>query len=220
MGLGGEVFPTLGPFPIGDRCGVAIACIMMQHSLKPGISAKTIQFETFRKPRLVHVNSFHANYFGTGDSTMQDNGNGSRVSHAVTNLVWFKRFVAGCHCRMGDVWLPDKAVSNYVIGGCFCVLERDWSDIWDLDKDNVFTLHRVVTAACVIIARYFGGLRGEEINKVDLSVTRKHWKGSTGHVEHAYIPLMLSGKFKKQKGRNLFCQPLTLVTKGGRHLEQ
>ena len=34
MGLGGKVYPTVGPFPIGDRSGVAIACIMMQCSLK------------------------------------------------------------------------------------------------------------------------------------------------------------------------------------------
>ena len=114
----------------------------------------------------------------------------------------------------------DKAVSLYVIGGCFRVLERDWSDIWDRDKDDVFALRRVAMAACVMIAGYFGGLQGEEINKVDLSVTRKHWKGATGQVEHAHVPLMLLGKFKKQKGIKLFCQPLVSVTKGGLHFEQ
>ena len=174
MGLGGEDLPTLGLFPIGDCSGVAIACIMMQRSLKPRKNAKTIQFKTLRKTRLAYANYSHASCFGTGDSTMQDNGNGSRVSHAVTNSFWFKRFNAGCHCRMRDVWLADKAVSRYVIDGYFLVLEKDWSEIWDHDKDDVFTLRRVAMAACVIIAGYFGGLPGEEINKVDLSVTRKY----------------------------------------------
>ena len=176
MGLGGEDLPTLGLFPIGDCSGVAIACIMMQRSLKPGKNAKTIQFEKLRKTRSAYANYSHASCFGTGDLTMQDNGNRSQVSHAVTNSFWFKRFNAGCHRRMGDIWLPNKAVSRYVIDGCFRVLERDLSDIWDRDKNDVFALWRVATAACVIIAGYFKGLQGEEINKVDLSVTQKHWE--------------------------------------------
>ena len=85
MGMGSKVLPTLGPFPLGDWSGVAIACIMMERSLKPGKNAKTIRFETLRKTRSVHANYAHASCFGTGDSTMQDDGNGSRVSHAVTN---------------------------------------------------------------------------------------------------------------------------------------
>ena len=140
MGMGGEVLPTLGPFPIGDRSGVAIACIMMERSLQPGKNAKTIQFETLRKTRSAHANYAHASCFGTGDTTMQDDGNGSRVSHAVSNSFWFKRFNAGCHRRMGDIWLPDKAVSRYVIDACFSLLERDWSDIWERDKHDGFAL--------------------------------------------------------------------------------
>ena len=121
---------------------------------------------------------------------------------------------------MGNIWLPDKAVSRYVIGGCFCVLERDWSNIWDRDKNNVCALWRVATAACVIIAGYFGGLWGEEINKVDLSVTWKHWEGATKRVERPHVPLILLEKFKKQKGLTLFTQPLASVTQGGRHLKR
>ena len=149
IGLGGKVLPTLSPFPIGDHSGVAIGCSMMQRLLKPGDNAKTIQSEMLRKTRLAHANYSHASCFGTGDSTMQDNGNESRVSHAVTNSLWFKCFNASCHRHMGDVWLPNNAVSRYVIDGCFCMLERDWSDIWDRNKNDVFALWRIATAVCV-----------------------------------------------------------------------
>ena len=70
MDIGGEVLPTLGPFPIGDRSRVAIACIMMERLLQLGKNAKTIQFETLRKTCLAHANYAHASCFGTGDSTM------------------------------------------------------------------------------------------------------------------------------------------------------
>ena len=89
---------------------------------------------------------------------MQDDGNDLRVSHAVTNSYWFKRVMYGCHQCMGDVWLPDKAVSCYVVIACFCVLDKDWNNIWERNKEDYFALQRVATAACVIIAGYFGGL--------------------------------------------------------------
>lgn len=105
---------------------------------------------------------------------MNDDGNGSRVSHAMTTSFWFKIFMQGCHRCMGDVWLPDKAVSSYVIDGCLCLLERDWNDIWEQDKEGLYGLRLMATATCVIIERSFRGLGEEEINKIDISVTRKH----------------------------------------------
>ena len=72
----------------------------------------------------------------------------------------------------------------------------------------------------MILAGYFGGLRGEEINKVDLGVTRKHWEEATRHVCHPHVPLMLTGKLKKQKGLKLFSQPLASVTRDGRKIER
>ena len=59
---------------------------------------------------------------------------------------------------MGDIWLPDKAVSWHVIDGCFRLLEREWSNIWERDKHDIFALQRVATAACMILAGHFGGL--------------------------------------------------------------
>ena len=71
----------------------------------------------------------------------------------------------------------------------------------------------------MIRAGYFGGLRGKEIKKVDLGVTRKHWGEATKHVGHPHVPLMLTGKFKKQKGLKIFSQPLAAETQGGRKIQ-
>ena len=51
--------------------------------------------------------------------------------------------MVGCHHHMGNVWLPDKAVSRYVIGGCFYLLEKDWNNIWEEDKEDLHGLRRV-----------------------------------------------------------------------------
>ena len=56
MGLGGEGFPTLGPFPIGDHFWSSDSMYYDATLLKPGKNVKTIQFETLRKNRLAHAN--------------------------------------------------------------------------------------------------------------------------------------------------------------------
>ena len=107
--------------------------------------------------------------------------------------------------------MPDKAVSRYIIRGCFRVLAREWNNIIERDNDDVYGLRQIATTACVIIAEYYTGLRGEAINKIDIGVTltMKHWKGSINHVEYPHVPLLLPGKFKKQTGLKWFSQPLS-----------
>ena len=67
------------------------------------------------------------------------------------------------------------------------MLERDWNNIWERDKEDLYGLCLVATAVCVIITGYFRGLQGEEINKIDVSATRKYWEGSTKHVKYPHV---------------------------------
>jgi hypothetical protein len=61
---------------------------------------------------------------------------------------------------MGDLWLPIRAVSRHKLVACFEILEERWTIF---DKDLVGR-DMVASTACIIIAGYHGGLRGEEIN--------------------------------------------------------
>jgi len=123
---------------------------------------------------------------------MNDDGCGARVSYSATNSLWFKRFMEGSHKRMGDQWVPDKAISRYVIGACFAVLESNWLRY---GVDN-FSQLEISKGACIIITGYYGSLRGEEIGKGDLGSMRKHWKEAFEHLEYPHIPLILAGRFK------------------------
>ena len=55
---------------------------------------------------------------------------------------------------MGDVWIPDTAVSSHIVRASMDVLEDSW------DKPNKDLNHKlgVATAACIIISEYFGYL--------------------------------------------------------------
>ena len=86
--------------------------------------------------------------------------------------------------RTGNIWLPGKAFSKFVIGGCFKVLARELKDVIERDKDNLYVLRCVATVGCMCDHCWI------------LRRTMRHWKGSINHIEYLHVPLMLSVIFK------------------------
>jgi hypothetical protein len=187
-----EPYPTRGPFPLEDEFGMITACSLLLRSLDPGKNAEKIQYETMRKLRL-HVSNFvHTTPGGLGATFIADDGKGGAVTESPTNSDWFKCFMRGCHKRMGDIWIPDRA----------------------FEGDNDGRLKTVLTAA-MLMGGFAGGLRGEEIVRMDLGAMRKHWNESMEHPDAPHVPLMLAGRFKREIGEKLFCQPLAIESKLG-----
>ena len=203
-----------GPYPMRDDWGVGAACGLVLRSCDEGKNSKNIQFSTVRKMRSFLSNYNHTRCGGSGYAFMSLDGTGSRLSYSPTNSLWFKRCMTGLHRRMGDVWKPDKAVSRYVIRGCFSVLEYHWEAY---GNDN-FSKMMIAKAACIIITGYYASLRGEEVGKADIGGIRKHWKDGMNHPDWKHVPLILAGTFKGEIGVKLFVQPLAAVTKDGRNL--
>ena len=215
LGMEDRIFRRRGPFPLEDAWGVAEACCVVWRSLDAGKNTKRVQFDTVWKMRTFQSNYAHAGMEGTGAVFMNSDGTSARVSNSPTNSVWFNRFMMGMHKRMGDVNKPDMAVDRYVIRGCFEVAQ----DIWDNNPMDVFARKEIEKAICIVISGYFGGLRGEEIAKGDRGAMMERWKDSMSHEETPFVPLTLLGRFKRETGEKVFCQPLAAVTKGGRSLE-
>ena len=44
-----NVVPPMGPFPLEDIHGMAIACAVLDRSLDKGLYEEFVQFDTFRK---------------------------------------------------------------------------------------------------------------------------------------------------------------------------
>jgi hypothetical protein len=215
LGFEVDCLPARGPYPKEDSWGMGIACGMLLRSKDPGRNTATIQYETLRKQRSFFSNYVHTCNGGVGSTFVKDDGTGASVSNSKTNQLWFKRFMLGCHRRMGDVWMPDRALSQYELNSCFEVLEVRWRRFI---KDQVGR-KKVSITACILIAGYYAALRGEEINRVDIGAMRKYWTEAVTHIQHPHIPLMLAGTFKREVGQKLFCQPLVSKTRGGRKIE-
>ena len=115
---------------------------------------------------------------------------------------------------MGDVWKPDCAVDRHVLRAAFRILEEQWS-IYGEQRDK-YGCFRVSALACILIAGYHAGLRGEEISKASLAGLVHYWEESmSAPPAQRHVPLMLAGRFKGEQGVRLFCQPLTCKTKSG-----
>ena len=133
-----------------DDWGVAVACGMVLRSCDEGRNAKNIQFDTARKIQTFVSNYNHASRDGSGFAFMSSDGTSSRLSYSSTNSLWFKRSMQGIHRQMGDVWKPDKAVSRYVIRGCFVAFEYHW-EAYGVDPYSRMMIFKV---ACIVISGY------------------------------------------------------------------
>ena len=154
----------------------------------------------------------HAGADGTGLIFMGMDGTNSRVSNSETNTIWFRRFIQCCHKRMGDLNLPDKAVDQYIIWGCFEIAQC----LWEGNNFDPFAREKAAMAICIVLGGYYGGLQGGEIGKVDKGSMMKHWDKSIKHGNSPFVPLMLVGRSKRVSGEKMFCQPLAAETNDGR----
>ena len=95
-------------------------------------------------------------------------------SNSPTNSYWFKRFLTGCHRRMGDVWIPDKALTLDVLKACLNMLDKEYEDLTKGQR----RLEVVLTGA-MLVASYFAALRGDEVPLIDVGMMRKYWDEGT-----------------------------------------
>jgi hypothetical protein len=205
------VYPPRGPYLESDEFGMKLACGMLMRSLSAGKNAATVQFVTMRKLRSHMSNYVHASMDGTGATFVGEDSNANTLSNSATNSPWFRRFIRGCHRRMGDVWLPDRPVMIVELKAGLELLEEDWRS---MTLDPVGQIQAGLTA-CVMIAGFFGALRGEEIVRVDAGAMVSHWDESMAYAQAPHIPLMLVGRFKGEVGEKIFKQPLATESKSG-----
>ena len=110
-----------------DTFGMQEAVNLLLRSRDVDINSKNIQYETMRKLRSFLSNFMHTTYGGHGATFMsEDGGCCGTISMSPTNSPWFKRFMRGVHKRMGDVWIPDRALMKRELMLCLTLLNEDW----------------------------------------------------------------------------------------------
>jgi len=208
-----DPFPPRGPFPPADADGMEVACNLLIRSLRPGRNATHVQYETVRKGRALYSNYIHASAGGTGQVTLTLGGDrgGSYQTSSPTNSNWFRRFMNGCHRRMGDVWIPDRALPLDEVLAALAICEDDWGAYGNQPE----MLLPIALTATLLVTGVGAGLRGEEIPRIDIKGMREHWHEGTTYQRQPHVPLVLVGRFKQVLGEKRYIQPLAVKSKSG-----
>jgi hypothetical protein len=191
---------------------MGIACLTRVRSLDPGKNAAHVQFETIRKLRSHFSNFHHTRNGGVGLNIAGEDGAPRFITNSPTNSFWYRRFQLGCHKRMGDVWIPDRALTIDELQASLKILDKDWDRVKGLSGDQRL---QVALQGVLFSTGFTSALRGEEIPRIEIGPMRRHWKEAVQHPRICHIPLMLQGRFKRQTGEKMFVQPLAWETKSG-----
>jgi hypothetical protein len=210
--LGIETHPQGQYYPMQDNWGMGIACMTLIRSLDPGKSAAHVQFSTIRKLRTHFSNYYHTLFGGVGINLAGDDGAPRFVTNSPTNTFWYRRFQLGCHKRMGDVWIPDRALTIDELLASLKLLEEDWTKVKDLPADKRL---KVALQGVLFSSGFASGLRGEELPRIEIGPILRHWGESVHHPRICHVPLFLQGRFKRTIGEKMFVQPLAYKTRSG-----
>ena len=206
-----ERYPR-GPFPVMDVFGMAFACTTLVRSLDPGRNSDTVQYDTLRGQRTFVNNYVHTTPSGQGGlTTLVGDRQRLVLTESVTNHYFYSRFMEGQHERLGDVRIPDRALSIDELLALMVELEQ----AWDLAKENTELRFEIATIGCIVANGFCGGLRGEELPHVLLKATRDATEDAAAHRRFAYVMLILRGKFKGLTGIRLHHVPLAATSNSG-----
>jgi hypothetical protein len=106
-----------GPYPVHDAWGMGFAVTQLHRTLDPGKNSSMIQWKTAQKSRAFVSSYIHSTPTGRGMTSMAGNQK-TFFSDSPTNALWMDRFYTGCHERMGDVVVQDRALTMAVLKLC------------------------------------------------------------------------------------------------------
>ena len=182
-----------GSLPPNDYCGYEVAIQMLMNSIRPGVNnPKYTQFDTIRKLRTGYSNFIRAsNSANQASLTINDQGgNYQRISQDACGTLWFKKFLKGCHNRMGQEWVPNKALNIPLLKRLLKEVELLIAATSDKEE-----CHDWVVFSAYVVVTYVISLRGNETFFLDLEGLHRHWT----KPEKGYIILALMGRIKGEK---------------------
>ena len=107
-----------GPMPNFDHCAYEVAVAMVLSSHKAGRNDKShTQFDTIRQLRTCHANFERVSAESVFHHLSLDitSGPNKDITRIGTSTVWFRRFVTGCHSRMGQISKPNLGLTTNLI---------------------------------------------------------------------------------------------------------
>jgi len=207
IGLPGPFLVSSPPLPF-DHCGYQVAIIILLLSRRPGkYSACYSQYDTIRTYRATFSNFIRAS--GRNNNITQSlgdfNGNYQRIVEDECASLFFKRFMEGLRCRMGQVVKPNLALSIPLLLELIKKMEYRLSNLTD-EEDK----HIISSILTYFVTSYIISLRGPEGFLLDLRGLNEHWNNSAN-----YVTISLIGKLKGERHDLTHLVPCVKTTSSG-----
>jgi hypothetical protein len=177
-----------------------------------GRNAPTVQFDTVRKLRTFYTNFYGATPQGALEANRARSAGNEPLRGTPTNSPFFKRFLQGAHKRMGDLWIPDRALTIEQLLAAQDILEDEWSNLSPRDEGKKY---RIAATGCLITVGFSAALRGEELPKLDVEDIMRRWHGAVEHPSHQHCPIGLRGRFKGVTGEKSHAMAIAWVSASG-----
>jgi hypothetical protein len=203
-------FPR-GPFSVEDSWGMLGACALLRRSLDLGKNSETVQYATVRRQQAAISNYAHTTPRGMAWASLTADRNRQFFSASPTNSLFFSRFTLGCHNRMGDVILRDRALTIEELAGLLTLLE----DHYRAAEADQALRFEVATLGCALVVGYSSAIRGEEFGHCLLKETVRETQRGLLHISHPHVMVALEGRFKGVLGRKKHWFPLVSESASG-----
>lgn len=213
-----EIFPSMGPSPLEDVQGMALATLILEKSLAPGKNEATVQFDTARRWRASFANLWHVSAEGSQGSVAVRGMTKLLESTSPSNALWFERFMEGMHKRMGDKSEPDLALSVELVLELLKRLREELERV-ESNGGSEDEIKQLILCGVFVALGFCGGLRGEEIMLLDACALLKHHEEAMNHPKYPHVVAPLLGQFKGERGDRYHYMPMAKVTKSGVDLE-
>jgi hypothetical protein len=202
--------PKLGPWKLEDEFGAGAAVIMAKHSMDPGVTESTVQFETVRKMKSDFVNLYQASVDNVSTAVIGGREGGNQMVMGVPIYHgWYDRAKTGMHHLMGDKVVQDYGLSRKAV----IALQETMEEEWFAARVEAGKRLDIAQLACFVCLGYARTLRGEEITKIELSGVRTYFADRA--VEPRHVTLSLIGRFKQMEGGHQHFLPIAAETGSG-----
>jgi hypothetical protein len=119
--------PSLGPWKLEDEIGAGAAVIMAKHSMDPGVTESTVQFETVRKMKSAFVNLYQVSVDNASTAVI---GGKEGLKQLVMGVPiyhgWYDRAKTGMHHQIGDKVVQDYGLSRKAVIALQEMMEEEW----------------------------------------------------------------------------------------------
>ena len=210
VGLPGPFWVSTPPQPF-DHCGYQVAIIILLLSREPGKhSSSYTQYDTVRSYRSTFSNFIRASSKNNNitQSIGDFNGNYQRIVEDECASLFFKRFMEGLRCRMGQVVKPNLALSIPLL---LELLKRIQSRLSESDYDD--EKHILSSILTYFSTSYTISLRGPDGFLLDLRGLNENWNNS-----RPFIIISLIGRLKGERHDLTHLVPCAKVTSSGINL--